>query len=162
MIRRTLHPWQYVALTFLIIMGGYYAYIFFNSQNEVNRFIGRITGLEENTISVFGVFKTESGDVPESLSTAQNFTFRVNESTQIQKETIQWPDDLGILGENFDLKDLPHQREPGSLEDLKVFFGKDTVFIEASFPVAINNAQNPVASTLLYRILSFPISSPNP
>lgn len=58
------------------------------------------------------------------------------------------------LGGRFKLQDLPREEGQGSLADLAGYPSDIGIYVEADFPVSIHNAENPVASYVLYRIMS--------
>ena len=148
--------------TILVVLGavGYYIYKLSNPSYEIYQAVGQFTGFEDNSISIRGVFNSKDINAPKDLLAPRDFTFRVDETTKMEREIINWPttsEGWEALGENFDLKDLPRKKESGSLENLKGLFGRETIFIQADFSSSIYGVNNPVASSIVYRLISLPL-----
>lgn len=126
-------------------------------KNTINRFTGQLVGFQDNAVTVHGVFDSKSSKIPEDLSSPRDFTFRVDGSTKIEKEVIAWPitsEEWEVLGDSFDIKDLPRQRTESSFEGLKTVLG--LVYVDAKFSASISEGEEPVASYIIFRVHSLP------
>ena len=140
-------------LTVVAVVGGYFFYVSLTQpEYDIRIFAGRFIGYDGSTLTLNGIFESESDPVPDSFQATQDFTFRVDESTVFEKEIIAWPPD----------ENLKEQRKlsSGSLEDLKSLFG-NAVYIKAAFPTSLYKKRDQaVASHLIYRVFAVSPSQP--
>ena len=132
---------------------------------NIFEFSGRVESVEGDIIALEGAysgpFTGTSEVVSDDIFSVRSFSFKVDSNTQFEKVERKLPDfpDLGENGshsESFSLEDLPKTESVGSLADLNNSLSGSTVTIEVKFLDSIYGVDNPVASSVLYRVLTRP------
>ena len=131
---------------------------------DIRGFAGNVKSIDGETIVLYGVFAAPRG-APQDLTTPRDFSFKTDGSTQFLKYVAKFPTsaELQKTGGKFRLEDLPLVEGAGSLEDLKASVSiAGLMQVAADFPAAIQDVQDPVASRVVYRILSSPVQPLSP
>lgn len=146
----------------IALVAGVLYYYWLNPLPDVRSFTGDLRRVSGNTVTLNGVFYSREGTLPESLSTAREFTFRVDNSTRFWKTVIQkpTPEEVMAMGGRYRISDLPKKEGQGTLQDLAESQKAGRVYVEAEFPSSIVNTYHPVASYVIYRVTLLPAFPP--
>jgi len=150
----------------VLVIGFFIFYFVSNSKSVDSKFVGSVASIENDTITLEGTF-LNSEELPENIVSQSKFSLKMDANTKFEKMDITWPTwkevSAGKDGHiSFKVSDLPSRLVAGSLDDIKKLFLSDpwSIYVEASFKVSINNPQEPIASSIFYRLTSIPASGP--
>ncbi len=157
------HKLNLLVLVLVIValgIGSSYLYKGVKQQYDIRRFVGVLSKVENNTITVNGFFNIPNKALPKELSSAREFKFAVNDTTQFHRITIQAPtfDEIKKAGGqmNYSLEDRPQKEITGSLADLAKYSVDDQIRVEVEFNSSIVKVQNPIAAVVTYKIVILP------
>lgn len=157
-----------ITLSLLIIAVGFYILPFRGEEFDIRKFNGDVVSVEGETVTLNGVFDGPAGTIPQDLLlNERDFSFKIDDSTQFTKADIGWPswDKVDAAGGSlvFNIASLSYTEGPGSLGDLRSLgeFNPGVVYVEAEFQSSIYRATTPVASRVLYKLMSMPAPTPS-
>jgi len=160
-----------VVISLLVVVAGYYYNTSLNEvEFDIRKFTGTIVALENEVITLHGVFDGSDGTIPNELSIDTQFSFKVDKNTIFDKLETKFPtaEELAkTYGKStvyrYNIEDLPRVESVGSLQDLQELFSSNTsgaiagnIIVEVDFSSSIYKSKNPVASRVFYHILMMP------
>ena len=153
-------------LSLVVTAIGYYYYRPVDSF-DIRVFRGEAKSIKNKTIILNGNFFSSDKAIPEALSTKQDFSFRVDDSTQFEKLETFWPKweklaSGGATSGKLKLEDLPKNQGAASLDQLKEAFSlnPESLYVEAKFADSIYGVRNPIAASVYYEVIVMPAPVP--
>lgn len=140
---------------------------FGNSETKISeqadltgfKFKGQLVSIEGDIIKIKGFFTSSS--TPLELRGETTYSFRIDSGTNFRKLQIQMPSyeslrNSGKENTPYNIKDLPREELPGSLEDLKSSSSKGFLLVEGIFVNSTFETKNPIAAEVFYQLLLTP------
>lgn len=134
-------------------------YWFWQQGQENITFVGKLEFITDNEIVTRGSYELEEGELPpRDMPIGGVLGFKVDSATKFTKDSIEFPTEENALkiGTTFDIEDLPHQKETGSLDDMiSLFNNHQVIYITVKFSVSTAEDISKIpASAVLYRTFS--------
>ncbi len=147
-----------LGLALVLVISGYY---FYNSKlagdNNSNEFLGAVTDIKGEVITLRGNFVS----MPNAAS--RSFSFVINEKTVFKKISTRLPSledikkEIEISKKSSGSFTVTPTEEVGYLADLENYLLQgDSVYVKADFPNSVDNSGIPVASLVSYHIIINP------
>jgi hypothetical protein len=141
----------------IAVLAGGYLYARLNPpMPDIRKFSGVGTGVVDGKIVMTGVYFPQTR-LPSALQTQRELSFRVTDATVFEKIIMKLPDEREVMenGGRFNLQDLATTTAPGSLSELASVLKNGQYPMEARFAVQLVGAQDPVATHVTYRLISY-------